>query len=124
MKRSNGYNAAELENYLGAIDDADSEMFDLKTDYMRQCKGPRQRIKDTMSLAKENGINLTAFKAIVSAHRAERKLERKIADLEPDDLSDYEMMADALGAFGDTPLGAAALEKAKARGDKTLSNLS
>jgi hypothetical protein len=49
----------------------------------------------------------------------ERGLRRKVteitADLEDDERSEYEMLSEKLGEFGDTPLGAAALARADGR---------
>lgn len=68
---------------------------------------------------------MRAFREVLAKHRDARKQERRIADLEADDASAYEMMLDALGEFGDTPLGRAALDRAKPRddGDETLNTL-
>lgn len=123
---SNEFNADELKGYLVEIDLADDEIIKLKMEHAAACKGPRRQIRDIMNAAKEAGINMTALRTVVAAHRAERRIEQKIADLEADDRADYELMEHALGAFGDTPLGAAALARAKARqqsGDKTMDSL-
>ncbi len=120
---SNGFDRDQLNRYLDAIDDADDELLRLKSDHMSACKAPRARIRETMKQAKEAGINLIAFRTIVAAHRAERNVEAKIAELEADDAADYEAMQQALGEFGDTPLGASALAKAKQRGDRTMDSL-
>ena len=61
---------------------------------------------------------MNAFRAVVAEHRADRKIEKTLAELEADDAADFEAMRDALGAFGETELGAAALDKAKPRGRK------
>lgn len=119
---SNGFNAEQLEKYLKPIDKADDELLDLKVKHMSLCKGPRGKIRDAMATAKEAGINLVAFRELVALRRADRAQERRIADLEADDLADYNSMCEALGEFADTPLGAAALAKAK-RGEETLSDL-
>ena len=47
---SNGLKADEMEKLLGSIDDADTELLDLKMSHMTACKGPRSRIRDTCSL--------------------------------------------------------------------------
>lgn len=113
---SNGFDGEQLDKYLGEIDKADDELASLKSSHMEACKRPRGWLRDTMATAKEAGLNMTAFRAVVAEHRAERKVEQRIADLEADDAADYEAMQEALGAFGDTDLGKAALHKAKPKG--------
>ena len=119
----NGFNADELNSYLDTIDNADNELASLLGGYRASCKGPRDRIKNAKLMAKEAGINMTAFNEVVAGHRAKRRQEKRVNDLEADDRADYEHMVDALGEFGDTPLGAAALAKAKPRGEDALDGL-
>jgi hypothetical protein len=120
----NGFNGEQINRYLAEIDDADDELLSLKSDHMTACKGPRSRIRNTMASAKEAGLNMAAFRTVVAAHRAERKVAAKLAELEADDASDYQAMREALGEFGNTPLGAAALDRAKPKsGDESLDSL-
>ena len=101
--------------YLIEIDKADDELATLQSQYMTSCKRPRGWLRDTMASAKEAGINMSAFRTMVAGHRAQRKQEKKIAELESDDAADFDAMVEALGAFGDTPLGGAALDRAARR---------
>jgi hypothetical protein len=119
---SNGFDPDHLNKHLTIIDEAD-ELATLLGEYRQSRKAPRTRIKNAMAMAKEDGINLTAFREVVAARRAKRAQERRVADLEPDDLADYEEVQRALGEFGDTPLGAAALSKAKPRGEEAPDTL-
>jgi uncharacterized protein (UPF0335 family) len=123
--RSNGFDRNKLEGYLQEIDFADNELDTLRGEYMQKCKGPRSQIKDIMSTVKEDGVNVKAFRAVLADHRSERKQQKLVAGLEADDAQDYEAMLDALGAFSDTPLGEAALSRAKPanEGDEVLDNL-
>jgi hypothetical protein len=121
-KQTNGYDADKLNGYLDQIADVDDELQSMKGEYMQRCKGPRAKIKEILATAKEAGINMVAFREVLAKHRDERKQERRIADLEADDASAYELMLTALGEFGDTPLGQAALDRAK-QGDETLGGL-
>jgi uncharacterized protein (UPF0335 family) len=121
---SNEFNAEQITGYLDAIDKADDEILELKASHAAQCKGPRGRIRNVMKQAKHDGMNMQALRTVVAAHRAERRIDQKIAELEADDLADYQLMEQALGAFADTPLGAAAVAKAKQRsGDDVVDNL-
>ena len=114
---SNGFDGDQLNSFLDKIDDADDELLSLKSDHMAACKKPRAKIRETMAEAKEAGLNMAAFRTVVAQRRAERQVEKKIAELEADDAADYAAMQEALGPFGDTPLGAHALERAKPRED-------
>ena len=91
------------------------ELATLKGEYMQRCQGPRGRIKSVMAAAKEAGVNTVAFRATVAKHRAARKLQARLENLEADDRYAFDMIQEALGEFGDTPLGAAALDRARPR---------
>jgi hypothetical protein len=110
---SNEFDGRQLDKYLREINKADDALIKLKTEHMTACKGPRGRIRNVMKEARESGVNMEALRAVIAKHRAERKIEQRIAELEADDAAEYEAMLEALGAFGDTDLGKAALHKAK-----------
>jgi hypothetical protein len=117
---SNGDVSGELiQRYLDQIDQADDELITLKVEHMSACKGPRSRIRECLKEARDSGVNMAALRAIIAKHRTERKVEQRIAELEEDEQSAYQSMQEALGAFGDTELGKAALNNAgKKRGRK------
>jgi ParB-like chromosome segregation protein Spo0J len=123
---SNGSISGEdVAKYLTEIDKADDKLIELKIDHMDACKGPRGHIRGVMKEARKSGVNMEALRALIAKHREERKIEQRIAELEDDDRADYEQMQEALGAFGDTDLGQAALRKAKPKrkGDDALDSL-
>jgi uncharacterized protein (UPF0335 family) len=111
---SNGFE--QVEKYLKSIDKADDALIKLKVEHMNACKGPRGRIRNIMKEARESGVNMEALRTVIAKHRSERKIEQRISELEADDRDSYEAMLEALGAFGDTDLGKAALRKAKPKG--------
>jgi hypothetical protein len=121
----NGYDLEALAGYLESIDREDDELLSLRGDYMKRCQGPRGRIRDVMLSVNEAGVNMVSFRTLLAKHRADRKVAKQIAELEADDRSSYEQMLDALGPFGDTELGRAALDRAKPKdnGDDALSSL-
>ena len=121
-KPSNGYDAEKLNGYLAEIAEVDDELLTLKGEYMQACKGPRNKIKDILHTAKEDGINLVALREVLTRHRDDRRAERRIADLEADDADAFEQMLSALGELGDLPLGKAALDRARPK-DETLETL-
>jgi uncharacterized protein (UPF0335 family) len=103
----------QLEKYLKGIDKADDRLIKLKVEHMEFCKGPRGQIRNIMKEARESGVNMQALRTVIAKHRAERKIEQRISELEADAAADYEAMQEALGEFGETDLGKAALRKAK-----------
>lgn len=107
---SNGY-----AKYLREIDKADDKLVELKIEHMNACKGPRGTIRAVMKEVRESqgGDKIEAFRALVAAHRAERKITQRLAELEADDRAAYDEMVASLGEFGETALGQAALAKAK-----------
>jgi hypothetical protein len=117
-----GPDGDQLNGYLDAIAMADDELLSLKSDYMTKCKTPRKKIRETMGSAKQAGMNMTALRELVREDREKRRRERRIAEMEADDLSDLQAMQVALGEFVDTPLGQAAMRRAGA-GDNVLDTL-
>ena len=110
---ANSFDGKQLETYLKAIDKADDRLIKLKVEHMDACKGTRGQIRNIMKEARESGVNMAALRTVIAKHRAERKIEQRVSELEADDAADYEAMQEALGEFGDTDLGKAALRKAK-----------
>ncbi len=120
---SNSFDGKQLETYLKAIDKADDRLIKLKVEHMEACKGPRGSIRGVMKEARASGVNMQALRTVIAKHRAERKIELRISELEADDAADYEAMQEALGEFGDTDLGKAALRKAKRSSSEKLDTL-
>lgn len=115
---SNGYDPAELQRYLEAVEREHDELDSLKSQHMLNCKGPRGRIKETIEAVREADINVVAFRVALKQRLAERKHEKRVAELEDDDADAYERIEQALGAFADTPLGEATLKRARPKRQK------
>jgi tRNA U54 and U55 pseudouridine synthase Pus10 len=120
---TNELSGEHLKRYLDEIDKADDKLIALKVEHMRLCKGPRGKISSIMKEARETVENIEAFRTVVAAHRAERKIEARIEELEADDRADYDKMEEALGTLADTELGQAALSKAKPRNQDSSDKL-
>jgi hypothetical protein len=76
------------------------------------CKEIRSNVANAYDSASDRGIS----KKLLKAKLKERDLKSKVAELtkelQADERSEYQMLSEKLGEFGDTPLGAAALARA------------
>ena len=113
MLSNSAYSKDRLQGYLDEIDVCDDEIESYRGTFMQQCRGPRERTKEIILAAKDAGINSVAFRNALKAHRDERAQERRVAKLDMADRADYETIMEALGAYADTELGQAALERAQ-----------
>jgi uncharacterized protein (UPF0335 family) len=111
---TNGYDKQRLEALLAEVDDADNRLATLKSEYMESCKGPRNDIAAVFEAAKEQGVPVKAFRTYVANRRLEKSKNRNVQKLDLAQQSEYEMLRDALGDYGSTPLGAATLQRAEA----------
>jgi len=118
---SNGGPMTGLAGYLKEIDRQDDELERLRSEYMNACKAPRSQIKDIMTSAREADVDMPAFRVLLAEHRDQRKHEKRLDALEADSQHSYADMCAALGDFGATPLGGAALDRA-AR-EESLNNI-
>jgi hypothetical protein len=110
---TNGFDSALVQGYLTEIDDADTRLATLQSDYMNKCKGPRGDIAAIFEASKEAGIPQRAFKALVKNRRLNNQINRNAARLEADDADAYERLVEGLGDFVDLPLGQAAVRRAR-----------
>jgi hypothetical protein len=119
MADTNGGPLAGLKGYLEEIDRVDDDLDVLRSEYMNNCKPLRGEIAEICASAKEAGLNMKSFRAILRKHRADRRHDKHLEKLDLADLSDYKSMEEALGPLLDTPLGQAAIQRAEG-GDKPL----
>jgi hypothetical protein len=63
--------------------------------------------------ASDKGVSKKLLKKIIKERGLERKIADIHADLEDDERSEFEMLTEKLGDYANTPLGGAALAKAK-----------
>ena len=122
---TNGYSSDLVKGLFAEIDKQDDELASLRGSYMEDCKGPRSAIKEIKGRAREEGINLVAFNELLAQHRTARAEQKRLAQMEPDDVDAFNLLEQALGEFVDTPLGAAAMDKARPKqsGDQVLDSL-
>jgi hypothetical protein len=122
---TNGYSSDLVKGLFSEIDRQDDELASLRGSYMEDCKGPRGQIKEIKGRAREEGLNMRAFNELLAQHRSGRAEQRRLAEMEPEDLDAFNLLEQALGEFVDTPLGEAALNRVKPKpsGDEVLSSL-
>jgi DNA repair ATPase RecN len=114
----NGYDPAVLQNVVGRIEHELAELLSERGAYMQRCKVIRDRINEIYEEAKEaNQLPKKVLRKLIQTREFERKIEANLAKLEEDDRQLYQALEDALGDFGDTPLGQAALDRARPRED-------
>lgn len=98
--------------FLARVENVLDELERMKGEYMAACKAKRADIKEIYTEAKDAEVPVKALKGLVKY----RELERKQAALEeaiPDEeVSEFQILVEALGDFGDTELGQAALNLA------------
>jgi uncharacterized protein (UPF0335 family) len=97
-----------LKRVEGVLDDLAS----LKGKYMADAKALRGDIKEIYKDAKAEDVPVRALKGLVKYRELERKQNALADELEDEDADAFETLVEALGAFGDTPLGQAALDLA------------
>ena len=107
------------EHVIEAVETIEKLYGDLlveKTTYMSKCKTIRKIMADEYDTASDRGISKKLLKAKIKERDLERKIDSLTEDLEDDERSEYQMLSEKLGEFGDTPLGKAALARADGRG--------
>lgn len=110
---SNGFDKAVVEDMVAKIESCDADLLSEHASYMNACRQIRQRKKDLYGLAKEQGLPQLELKTLVKTRKKDREKAAMIAALEQDQRQVFEMLREALGDFGETPLGNAALERAQ-----------
>lgn len=113
-----GHNTADPElvrDVTSRLNEIDDEIASEKGKFMAFCKRKAGDRKDILTEAKARGINVRALKVEIKAGKLEAKANGLRADLDPDDQHDAEAIRKAIGEFGDTPLGGAAISRAEER---------
>src|SRR5688572_6062971 len=106
---------AKAAGYLQRIENLHAQLESERGKYMAACKPIRDDIADIYTEAKDKGVAKKALAGLVKYRELKRKQEAIGDGLDIADQSDYESLVAALGDFGDTELGKAVLETAKAK---------
>lgn len=115
---SNGFDPTIVQRFVKDIERHKETLLSYQGAYMKQCRDVRDLIKKSKELAKGEGIPLKQLNALLKERDLNRKIEKLRADFEDqEDLDTYDQLKEALGDFGDLPLGAAALDAKKGDDD-------
>jgi uncharacterized protein (UPF0335 family) len=115
-KPTNSFDADKLKQYIGDIEDIKDEIDSDTGAFMSAIKVKRNKIKDLIADAKNEGIPSRALKAELKLRDLDRDKDKVYAGLEETDAETLEQIREALGDFASLPLGFAAVSKAEARG--------
>jgi hypothetical protein len=107
--RSNGLDTKLTTGFLDRILNLYVALDGERSDYMLECKSIRKDMSVIYDEAKDKGVPMRGLKCAVKKRLLELKIDRIRDDLDGEDLDDYDMVLQALGDLGDTPLGKAAL---------------
>jgi uncharacterized protein (UPF0335 family) len=110
--RANGLDSDLTKSFLDRVLNLYGDLNTERGTYMRQCKDIREDMAAIFDEAKDKGIPMRALKGAVKKRLLEMKIEKIRDDLDGEELDNYDMVLQALGDYGDTPLGRAALDKA------------
>jgi hypothetical protein len=113
---SNEPAAEHVIEAVEAIEKLHNDLLTEKMVYMKRCKDIRTIVAGEYDNASDRGISKKLLKKKVKERGLQRKIDGLIADLEDDERSEYQMLSEKLGDFGELPLGKAALARADGKG--------
>ena len=109
----NSPSAENVKAAVGKIEEYKAEKLAEHMAYMSRCRRINESISGVYALAKEQGIKRKLLRSKVKERELHQKIVAIREDLEADERNEYDMLTEKLGEFAFTPLGAAALAKAK-----------
>ena len=113
MAKTNGYDTGLAGEFIERIQNLHGDLESERGAYMAACKKIREDIKEVLAEAESEGFDKKVIKAIVKELELFEKIKRLPDGFDIDTQSQYEALSSALGAFADTALGQAALDRSK-----------
>lgn len=113
---TNEPSAEDVQAAVDAIEKLDADLLQVKMAYMSQCKNIRKIKAGEYEQAADQGINRKLLRVKVRERALERRIDDLTSEFEADERSEYEMLSQKLGEFGDLPLGQAALARTAKNG--------
>lgn len=111
---TNAIDPTTAQRFIGEIESCLEELLSERGSYMAKCKTIRERIKDWKERAGDAGISRKALNTELKRRDLQGKIDGLTEDWEEEDVEQLELLQTALGVFGDTDLGKAAIAKAEA----------
>jgi hypothetical protein len=109
----NGYDPDKLALLVKSIEHEKDGLLSEQSQYMIACKPYHERIRQLIKDARiADHIPTKELRAVLDDREYQRKREKLRADLDAEELKNYDQMLALLGDFGTTGLGSAALKKA------------
>jgi len=113
---TNEPSAEDVQAAVDAIEKLDADLLQVKMACMSQCKNIRKIKAGEYEQAADQGINRKLLRVKVRERALERRIDDLTSEFEADERSEYEMLSQKLGEFGDLPLGQAALARTAKNG--------
>ena len=107
-------NGPELRDFLDVVAEEEATIEQIMEAARKKCEGPRGAIKSAKKVLVESGYHAKELATLMRREKLKRKLERIADNLDDEQVLHYRSLEKALGAFADTPLGAAAMAGAEA----------
>jgi len=104
-----------VRDAVAAIEASYAELASERGVYMQKCRRIREVMANEYENAADRGVSKKLLKKIIKERDLERKIDALTDDLEPDEISQHQMLIEKLGEFANTPLGSAALQRAEMR---------
>ena len=107
-KQSNSTNTIDpalTKSFVERVENLHADLDSEREAYMAKCKVIREDITEVYAEAKAEGLSKKALKATVKRRELEAKAQALANGLEPDDVTAYEQMVEALGDLATLPLG-------------------
>lgn len=83
----------EVVQAITEIEDCKARLLSERGEYGRRCRVIREEITGVYDSAADRGISKKLLKLIVEEREMERRIGKKHADLEPDELNELDMLA-------------------------------
>lgn len=107
-------NGQELRDFLALVRDENQTIQGIMEAARKKCEGPRSAIAKAKKVLIESGYPAQELAVFMRRHRLEWQIEHVGDKLNDDQLLNFRAFVKAIGPFGETPLGNAAIAAAEA----------
>ena len=113
VARTNGLNPDQVKDFVGRVEALQSDIDRIMDAAKNECAPLREDIGHVKKAANDVGLSRKPLNTCISVRRKLRNATKQIRNLDEGQLEDYGQMEEALGDFGATELGFAALERVR-----------